>query len=162
MKQIVYETRKVNIPNFLKRTTTGFIRQWFKSYLLSIKKIKTTKQWKVLKANVFIYIYIYIYIYSYVYIYMQSWKQCVLLVITTMALWQLMHLGTWPYIMYICTHDRTYTWPYTYIMYTWPCINRKDTLITGREHCFLDCIYIQARNQKFSGQRKFREIRALR
>ena len=44
MKQIVYETRKVNIPNFLKRTTTGFIRQWFKSYLLSIKKIKTTKQ----------------------------------------------------------------------------------------------------------------------
>ena len=28
-------------------------------------------------------------------IYMQSWKQCVLSVITTMALWQLMHLCTW-------------------------------------------------------------------
>ena len=28
-------------------------------------------------------------------IYLQSWKQCALLVITTMALWQLMHLGTW-------------------------------------------------------------------
>ena len=28
-------------------------------------------------------------------IYMLSWKQCALLVITTMALWQLMHLGTW-------------------------------------------------------------------
>ena len=28
-------------------------------------------------------------------IYMQSWKQCLLPVITTMALWQLMHLSTW-------------------------------------------------------------------
>ena len=28
-------------------------------------------------------------------IYMQSWKPCALLVITTAALWQLMHLGTW-------------------------------------------------------------------
>ena len=28
-------------------------------------------------------------------IYMQLWKQCALTVITTMALWQLMHLGTW-------------------------------------------------------------------
>ena len=28
-------------------------------------------------------------------IYMQSWKQSALLVITTMAFWQLMHLGTW-------------------------------------------------------------------
>ena len=27
--------------------------------------------------------------------YVQSWKQCALPVITTMALWQLMHLGTW-------------------------------------------------------------------
>ena len=30
-----------------------------------------------------------------IYIYMLSWKQCALPVITTMALWQLMHLGTW-------------------------------------------------------------------
>ena len=28
-------------------------------------------------------------------IYMLSWKQCALPFITTMALWQLMHLGTW-------------------------------------------------------------------
>ena len=28
-------------------------------------------------------------------IYMQSWKQCALPLITTMALWQLMHWGTW-------------------------------------------------------------------
>ena len=28
-------------------------------------------------------------------IYMQSWKQCALLIINTMALWQLMHLGIW-------------------------------------------------------------------
>ena len=38
-------------------------------------------------------------------IYMQLWKQWALPVITTMAFWQLMHLGTWwtmlqPYIMY--------------------------------------------------------------
>ena len=30
-----------------------------------------------------------------IYIYMLSWKQCALPVITTMALWQLIHLGTW-------------------------------------------------------------------
>ena len=40
------------------------------------------------------------------YIHTKSWKQCALPVITTMALWQLMHLGTWPhderlYIYYI-------------------------------------------------------------
>ena len=29
------------------------------------------------------------------------WKQCALRVITTMALWQLMHLGTWLHIMII-------------------------------------------------------------
>ena len=34
-------------------------------------------------------------------IYMQSWKQCALPVITTMALWQLMHLGTWCMYIYI-------------------------------------------------------------
>ena len=33
-------------------------------------------------------------------IYMQSWKQCALPVITTMALWQLMHLGTWCTVTY--------------------------------------------------------------
>ena len=38
-----------------------------------------------------LYIY-FIYIYIYIYIYI---KQCVLPVITTMALWRLMHLGTW-------------------------------------------------------------------
>ena len=37
----------------------------------------------------------YTYIHIYIYIYMQSLKQCALLVITTMTLWQLMHLGTW-------------------------------------------------------------------
>ena len=45
---------------------------------------------------------------------MQSWKQCALPVIITMALWQLMHLGTW------CT----------------------VVVITGRAHCFHDNIYI--------------------
>ena len=30
--------------------------------------------------------------------YMKLWKQCALLVITTMTLWQLMHLGTWCHV----------------------------------------------------------------
>ena len=42
-----------------------------------------------------IYIYIYIYKYIYICIYIQLWKQCVLLVITRMALWHFMYLGTW-------------------------------------------------------------------
>ena len=33
-------------------------------------------------------------------LYMLSWKQCALPVITTMALWQLMHLGTWCTLIY--------------------------------------------------------------
>ena len=39
-------------------------------------------------------------------IYMQSWKQCTLSVITTMALWQLMHLDMWCMVyihMYVYT-----------------------------------------------------------
>ena len=41
------------------------------------------------------YVYIYIYIYTYIYIYMQSWKKYAVPVITTLSLWQLMHLSTW-------------------------------------------------------------------
>ena len=46
---------------------------------------------------IFICVYIYIYIYKYIYIciYIQLWKQCVLLVITRMASWHFMYLGTW-------------------------------------------------------------------
>ena len=36
--------------------------------------------------------------------YMQSWKQCVLPAITTMALWQLMHLGTWCTVYTLLVH----------------------------------------------------------
>ena len=42
---------------------------------------------------IYVYKYIYIYIYKYIYLCMHSWKQCTLPVITTKALWQLMHLG---------------------------------------------------------------------
>ena len=38
--------------------------------------------------------YIYLSIYLYIYTYMQSFKQCARSVITTMAMWQLIHLGT--------------------------------------------------------------------
>ena len=43
------------------------------------------------------------YIYIYKYVCVLSWKQCALPVITTMALWQLMHLRTW----YMVTIDGT-------------------------------------------------------
>ena len=42
---------------------------------------------------------------------MHSWKQCALPVITTMALWQLMHLGTWctavhnVHVSYVLVHE---------------------------------------------------------
>ena len=73
---------------------------------------------------IYIYIYIYIlYIHLYIYIYMLSWKQCALPVITTMALWKLMHLGTWctvhTFILLLwglstlCVMD--HLWPHIYI-----------------------------------------------
>ena len=44
---------------------------------------------------------IYIYIYIYIYVIILSWKQCALPIITTMALWQIMHLGTQCTLIYI-------------------------------------------------------------
>ena len=38
-------------------------------------------------------------------IYILSWKQCTLPVMTTMALWQLMHLGTWCTVTH-CSYQR--------------------------------------------------------
>ena len=53
-----------------------------------------------ISISIYLYIYIYIhkYIYTCIYIYMLSWQQFAFPVITTMALWQLMHLGTYIYI----------------------------------------------------------------
>ena len=68
------------------------------------------------------YYYYYIYICIYIYIYMQSWKQCATLVITTMALWQLMQLDTWLHILYmIYIYTFIYcNWTHDYmIIYTW-------------------------------------------
>ena len=54
-------------------------------------------------------------------IYMQSWKQCALSVITTMALWQLIHLGTYTsisiylYIISIYLYMYIYLYLYLYI-----------------------------------------------
>ena len=72
-------------------------------------------------------IYIYMHIYIYIYIHMQSWKQCALLFITTMALWQLMHLGTW--------------WTVHHVPKYMGC-HKAIVVITRRAHCFHDCIYI--------------------
>ena len=63
-------------------------------------------------SNYYLILYTYIHIYIYIiYTYMQSWKQCTLPVITTMALWQL------------ATHALGH-------------------MISGRAHCFHDCMYI--------------------
>ena len=60
-------------------------------------------------------------------IYMQSWKLCALAVITTMALWQLMHLGTW------------WTMLQQYIMYVPKCMICHRAIVVT---CFHDCINI--------------------
>ena len=89
-------------------------------------------------------------------IYLLSWKQCALPFITTMALWQLMHLGTWccTVIMLWCnsctwTHDiplpcdnHSY-----YVMLWWQLTKchvakymscpKPIVVITGRAHCFM-------------------------
>ena len=54
-------------------------------------------------------------------IYMQSWKQCALLVITTMAFWQLMHLGTWctVYIYIYISFSLKYWMPQLYHTSSW-------------------------------------------
>ena len=65
---------------------------------------------------------------------MQSWKQCAL--ITTMALWQLKHLGTWCTV-YISGHK----WTVHHVPKGMSC-RKVIMVIIGRPHCFHDCIYI--------------------
>ena len=43
-------------------------------------------------------------------IYMQSWKQCAFPLINTIALWQLMHLGTWCYTLLVTTNHRVFNY----------------------------------------------------
>ena len=80
----------------------------------------------------YIHTYIFLSLFLFIYIYMQSWKQCSLPVITTMALWQLMHLCTWCTSPYITAH---------HVPKCMSC-NKAIVVITGRAHCFRDCIYI--------------------
>ena len=73
-------------------------------------------------------------------IYMQSRKQCTLPVITTMALLQLMHLGTWCAVMYGDVH---------HVLKCMSC--HKAIVVTiGREHCFHDyiCIYREREGER--------------
>ena len=74
----------------------------------------------------------YIYIYVYIYTHMLLWKQCVLPVITTVALWQLMYLGTWCTVTSCAQVDRANE---PYIMCPTVVINR-------RAQCFHDSMYI--------------------
>ena len=73
--------------------------------------------------------------------YMLSWKQCALPVITTMTLWQLMHLGTWCTVHHVLKIiiGRASCACKPYIM---PSHHKAIVVITGRKHCFHDNIYI--------------------
>ena len=71
------------------------IAYMYEAHLAFVKFEHSVFRESLITTYMFIYVYIYIYyIYIYIYIYMLSWKQCALPVITTMALWKLMHLGT--------------------------------------------------------------------
>ena len=65
--------------------------------------------------------------FHFILIFFQSWKQFALPVITTMFLWQLIHLGTW--------------WT-VHIVPKYMSCHRAIVVITGEAHCFHDCIYI--------------------
>ena len=58
--------------------------------------------------------------------YMKLWKQCALLVITTMTLWQLMHLGTWCHVPKCMS------------------FHKAIVVITTREYCLHAYIYHHA------------------
>ena len=64
----------------------------------------------------------YDFLYRYIYIHMLSWKQCALPVITTMALWQLMHLGTWSTVccMSCMMYELLDVWVATKPLRWWP------------------------------------------
>ena len=68
-------------------------------------------------------------------IYMQSWKQCSLPVITTMALWQLIHLGTW------CTWVHVHELPRSH------CSDNREGILFSWLHIY---IYIYIYIFKFS------------
>ena len=115
-----------SLPSTMQNTTPGFYHHpsgWAK---LAIPPKQHFFEYHWLKGGE---IYIYIYLKNvleqtkqditiffekkmiYIYLCMQSWKQCALPVITTMALWQLMHLGTW----YTVTCIYTYIYVYIYM-----------------------------------------------
>ena len=93
------------------------------SFILQSSNVKYNKPFKL-----YIHICICIYIYIYIYIYIQSWKQCAPLVIPKIALWQVMHLGTWCASCTTCVQGMT--------------CHKAIAVITGRAHCFHDCIWI--------------------
>ena len=88
-------------------------------------------------------------------IYMQLQKQCALLAITTMALWQLMHLGTWCMVVMCpsaCAANASASVSPSASACACPCAvhhvprcmscYKAIVVITGRAHCFYHCIYI--------------------
>ena len=75
-----------------------FLKYFFVSWQVASYLCKNLTILHILLNYTYMHMHIYIYIYICIYIYILSWKQCALPVITTLALWQLMYLGT-------CSHD---------------------------------------------------------
>ena len=96
---------------YFKNNNISFFTSCTAEFIFPTKKSLCSNEYDNEYGNTYIHIYIYVCIYTYIYTYtyMQLWKQCALPVITTMAFWQLMHLGTWwPLI---------YTYMYIYFIY---------------------------------------------
>ena len=91
--------------SYVNRLSVRIIKNSYIELLLGLSYYFLVSRHIYICIHTYIYIYIWIYIYLiYIYIYIpyiyiciytQSWNQCALPVITTMALWQLIHLGTW-------------------------------------------------------------------
>ena len=97
----------VTIWRSLSVSTVKVVNNCWTAVLLITALVTVFHRFLMWLSQIDIYIYIMLYIiYCYIYNFMLSWKQCALLVTTTMALWQLIHLGTWCmiyiHILYSC------------------------------------------------------------
>ena len=91
--------------------------------------------------GIYIYIYIYICMYVCMYIYIQSWKQYSFLVITTMALWQLMHCEIWAFCVSWITSDHLYKYMHYINIYTHTNTHTHNIYVFIYIYIYI-CIYI--------------------
>ena len=104
----------VTIWRSLLVSTVKVVNNCWTAVLLITALVTVFHRFLMWLSQIDIYVYIMLYIiYCYIYNFMLSWKQCALLVTTTMALWQLIHLGRWcmiyiyTYIIFLCCFATT-------------------------------------------------------